>query len=374
MPQKQQLSFDNILARGQALYDKGDMEQALIYASKAYQIDPTSEKAALLLGYANLGNAGIQPFDLILKMISSGEKDSNSEEEANLAEDDSNPLNKLKDVIGITEEELSLLGTIDDTFPEYPVIIPICADEARYLIEKLSYLNQAILVICPLVDPTIRLAADNRHNCSDRQNPTLKNSAKAHLLWAMSHIAEALAFYSVLTVSTDSSSSKTNLEMRFEALKSSAIESPAELTNFLSQLDGLEQIILKTMPLGTECSPQYPQTQFAALVNDLVSASSGFNKMAGTPKSITSALEKATAKIQIIKSSSNDTAAAFQERNAAFKSDLTKKLSTSLSEKINQLGSQGQTLSQEQSAQVCSSYQTISGETTPSENTPSICK
>jgi hypothetical protein len=304
-PNSDREAFDATYANARALYDNKELVEAEKYAAKAHKLDQKSQKAALLLGFIYLGRAGVGPFQLVGKMLANGE--SESKKTSLVAEDGgggSSPLGGLTEVVGLTENEFSLMGELDESDKELPVIVPKCAGEARESVEKLSFVNKAIAVACPYVDPGAQLNNDSRHFCDLTEAKNI-NRASAHFLWAFSHLTEALAFYSVLTYSTGADTSKTNLEKRVAKLQSISVTDPSQLGSFLDQVSSLENTVSKVMPVTGECSKEYPQTQLVGLVNDMLSVNLAFARMAGVPKSITDSITKSMEKIEKIRSSSS---------------------------------------------------------------------
>jgi len=378
VPASHRSAFDASLSSAESSYDANDLDKAMGYAETAYSLDPNSEEAAILLGYIYLGKAGIGPFQLAAKMLDKGEKEKSASESESgaelLAEGSSNSeaLGSLKDVVGLTDAEFSLMGEVDEVDPDLPVIVPVCAGEARRAVEKLELINKAILVTCPFVDVEVRLDEDFRHDC-EQTSANIQNKAGSHFLWAFTHLTEALAFYSVLTYSTDSESSKSNLELRVAKVKEIDVTDPSQLGGFLTLVKSLEQTVSKVMPVGGSCSEEYPQTQLVGLVNDMIAVSAAFGRMAGIPESITKSVTDAMAKIEKIRSQSNETALG-DEQNKAFKGDLTKNIGKTLGSKIDELQANGQTFDAAQTASVCNAYGSITGDQEDADNKPSICQ
>ena len=114
----------------------------MVAAEAAVQQNPRSKEAATLLGYVYIGLVGFEPMQVIKKMSKS--QDSSGEETSSQegAENKDSPaesnggekgaatggLDKVKDIISVTEEDLLKLGEVDDSDPELPIIEPFCAD------------------------------------------------------------------------------------------------------------------------------------------------------------------------------------------------------------------------------------------------------
>ncbi|MDD1421224.1 hypothetical protein MEO40_19275 [Dolichospermum sp. ST_sed1] len=366
-PKNQKQTFDTLLVSARAKYDSGEYEEALIDGEMAYKLHPKSQQAAETLGYIHLALAGIAPFDLAKKMIgSSPKKDSSKSEKSSDSSDDA--LSRISNVLSLTEEDLSKLGTLDKTDASLPIMVPICAGEARERIEPIAHVNRAIEVICPFVSPGAKINSEPRHQCEKSKINNLK-SGKSNFLWAFAHLTEAIAFRKVLTYSTQKSGSKTNLEMRVDKIKSVKVDDPTQMDSFLKKMASLEATIAKIMPVDGKCSQNYPQTQFNALLNDLVSVNLAFANMPGVPEELTKSISKAMEKIEKIRNntrSSNSNAT-----NKALKGDLTKKIGDTLTAKINDISNSGKAISEEQKTKVCSTFKSITGD---SKDKPDICK
>ncbi|MBP6216995.1 MAG: hypothetical protein KA436_00240 [Oligoflexales bacterium] len=365
-PASHKLAFDVQLRMAKISYDKREFRKAYEYAVTAYNINPESEEASLTLGYIEISLAGLDTFSLIKKSSELSKK--KSQAESLLLADDSkqsgDDLSALSDLLGITDEEFALLGTRNEEDPEFPVIIPVCAEEARSTLERLQLTTHAIQVICPFVDEDVRLLGDYRHRCKPVSFNRQKKES-AHFLWVLSHILEAFAFQKVLNFSSHGQG-KSNLERRVEKLKDVDLSDPQNITQLVSNLSGIESLLQKVLPIAGACSEEFPTTQMTGMINDLLAISASATKLPGAPDSMSKALAKIGDKIKLAQDGAGNIPDIFSRRKA-LKSDFTKSIASTLKGKIESVD-QSQ-YSSEAQKKLCSSLGDISSGTTR----PSFC-
>ena len=373
-PNEQKEAFDVELALARAYFDSGDLDSALVHAEKAVKLDPGSELAAVVLGFTYLGLAELTPFGIVEAL---GDSDDEKESETSGSSDSdqsagSSPAAALGGIsaLELTEEEFSLLAVeVDLDDPTLPVIVPKCAAEARRDVLKLKLVNKAITVICPFVDPQTLVPSDSRHDCTPSEG-NRKRSAMSHLLWAFTHLIEALAFHSVVTYST-SGSDKTNLELRVQKIQDINVTDLSQLPAFVEKLENVTILIDRVMPVSGECSEAYPQTQLTGLINDLLSVSVAFSKIDGIPPSLTQSIRGSVGELERIKNSTSG-AAASQEQSRSIKADFTKQMSSIVAEKISE--ADVEEITPEQAASVCNSYSDISSGQADDSQVPELCR
>ncbi|MFK7873205.1 MAG: hypothetical protein AB8C84_08550 [Oligoflexales bacterium] len=363
-------AYDVYLTRARAAFNAGAYEEAQGFAEAAEQLNPGSEDAALLLGYVYLGLAGVAPFDILVGLAAQEEEEEASEESSDSSGEGSNEtLDKLKGAVAISDDEFALLGELNTSVSDLPVIVPICAGEARVVVEKLRLVNQAIALACPYVNEEARLAEDFRHECDAPIKPAQKSS-QANSLWAFAHLTEALAFHSVLTYSTIANAEdKTNLELRADRLKNTNVSDPREIAAYLSSVDELTEIVDKVMPVSGFCSESYPQAQFQAMINDLLSVSAAFKGLEGIPESLTESLDKSLEDIQDVRDNASGVDSSAQQASAA-RGDFTKDIAASVSEQIEEIPAGS--LTEDEKSDLCSSYEGLLGSGSDAEP-PSLC-
>lgn len=373
-PKDQWQAYDAQISLGQAYYDNGNFEKALFHAEKAYALND-SEQSAVLLGYAYLANAGITPFTLVEKLNVAGTESSGEEEEevddSSQSQEDSgsdDSLSLLNDIIGLSPDEFSLMGTVNYDIPELPIIEPSCAGKARSVVRKLELVNKAVSVICKFVDAQILLAEDRRHRCNSSEVGR-QHRAESHFLWAFAHLIEALIFNSVLTYNT-TGTSKSNLELRVNEIQDIKIESPQDITELVNSIDNLANTVDAVLQVTGFCSEEFPQTQLLAMVNDLISVSFAFSRMPGIPEGMTDTINSSIEKIRVVKESSQG-AAGTKEQAEAAKGDLTKSMSEVVGKALDQVKKSD--LPSGQVDEICGSYDRISGSQAKGKK-PSLCQ
>lgn len=381
----QQDAYDVHLSLAQAYYDDENIDEALKHAEKAIELNPFSENAAVLLGFVYLAKSGLMPFTLMEKMNKDEYKDkktqtekkstetTNANQEANANSDDqenedSGGLSTLGSIIGITEDEFTQLGTLNYDDPDLPIIEPVCAGKAREVVEKLKFMYRAIMAICPFVDEQVLIPGDERHACQ-RTEYFKTRTTETHFIWMFAHLVEALAFHSVVTYSTNDLG-KTNLELRVKKLEEIDVNNASDIPALIESLQGTVETIDKVLNIVGECSPEYPQTQLAALVNDLVSVSLAMGRMPGLPPSITTTLNQSIGKISEFKKKSAEISDS-RSKALSIKGQLTKGMAGVVGKAIDSIDSTD--FSQEQAEQACAAYEQITGGAKDDANKPSIC-
>lgn len=366
VPTEHKDTFRNSLDVAQALYDQGRLSEARVFAKRAFEMDPDSEEASIVLGYIDLSLAGGDPFALAKALIAA-EREKKKKKEDDAPTDGSDPatpaegntsdtLSSVKTAIGISNEELELLGTKDTTDPVYPVLIPRCVEDVRVEVARLEFVNEALRAICPFVDEDIRNETDYRQQCES--TPLVRAArAKAHFLWAFAHLTEALAFNSVLSYQNpDAADNKSNLELRVQKMQSADASSAAGITSLLDSMKSLETTVNAIFPAGGVCSETAPTSQLRATLNDMLAVDSGFSRIVGMPKNITASIKKSVDKIN------GDGGGSVGSKLASMKGDFTKKISGGLSAKIDQLAADPTNpLPDAQKDQICSILGSIGG-------------
>ena len=381
-------AYDVQVAIGQAYYDQGDFDTALKHAELAVGLNPDSEAAAVLLGYVYLAKAGITPFGLAGKLNAEEEPSNEEDEEGEQAEEEGaedssessessdevseggvsegsdeeggagagDALADLDGIIGLSEAEFSLMGTLNTDVPSLPVIEPVCAGVARQSVEKLIFMNRAISAICTFVDEEARLPEDARHRCKTNDKERTRR-AESHILWAFAHLTEAIAFYSVMTYNT-TGLSKSNLELRVQQLENIDFESLADIGGLINSIESLAVTVDRVLQITGFCSPEYPETQLISMINDLMSVSFAFSRLPGLPEKMTESINKSIEKIKQIRETTSGLEGT-QEQARAAKGDLTKKMTEVIGNAISKVNPND--FSDDQASDVCASYNSIKG-------------
>lgn len=366
-------TFDNLLASSQAAYDDGRFDDALSLAEQAFELDSNSEELSVLTGYIYLSKAGIGPFELAKNLVDSDDEESQSSSGA--SKDTSDMLGSLNDVIGLDPADQALIGTRDVSDPAYPVIVPKCAEQARSLVEKLTFVNKAVEYICPYVDSEAKVAGDLRHNC-DQTSVSRRLRDKAHFLWAFSHLTEAMAFNTVLLYKPNAARTggKSNLELRMLKISQMQADSATDLAALATAVQGLDKVIASILPTTPFCSSQWPTHQLKALLNDMYAVNAAFSVVPGIPKKVTNSIAKSMVQIEDVKKKTAGSKDAGTQQSQSLKGQFTKNVSKILDSKFTELDQKlGSDMSDSQKQDVqklCSSYTSIGG---GSGSQPALC-
>src|SRR5688572_1204471 len=93
-------SFEALLSKARAAYDRNELDDALKFSEKAYFMNMESERASILYGLVNLSLAGGDPFALAKAMILNNQKKAEDAPAAlALAGDTTDTLGSLKSVL-----------------------------------------------------------------------------------------------------------------------------------------------------------------------------------------------------------------------------------------------------------------------------------
>jgi hypothetical protein len=354
-PDAQRHSYENLLTAGRAAYDRGDLQRALKLVKEAHELDPDAEEAAILYGFVNLSLAHGDPYSLAGGLLQY-DKDKPA---------DVSPLTALRTVIGLTDAELLGMGKLDTTVPDLPVIVPACVETVRQTSERLRYLNEALVAVCPFVPVPSRVLYDVRQRCGPSQFIT-EDPFRALFLWAFAHLSEALAFNGVLTYTTaDPTGAKSNLEQRVAAAQKLDTTAPGNLDAVLSSFNSISTTLEAVMPVSGVCSPAAPTTQLVATLYDLLAVDLAFAAMPGIPARMTAAIHQAVDRIKGLQAQGG------QPDQKALKADLNKKISSAIASKIDEIQAKNaDKITPDVKAKACAAYASISaGVGTP----PALC-
>lgn len=358
-------TYANLVVSARAAYDRGDLQRALSLSKRAHEMDPDAEEAAILYGFVNLSLAHGDPYSLAGGLLKS-DKDKDKS-------DDTSPFTSLRTVIGLTDDELLAMGTLDSTPPDLPVIVPGCAENMRVASERLAYLDQAITAVCPFVPFTARALDDPRQRCS-LLTSVGESPFRALFLWAFSHLSEALAFNGVLTYGTaDPTGKKSNLELRVARVQEMDTTVAGNLGEVLTAFDSIRGTLEAVMPVTGTCSEAAPTTLLMATLNDMLAVDLAFASMPGVPAKMTKAIRAAVDRVRQLQASAQSSGGTAQGAQAkALKADLNKKISAAIAGKLDEIKEKNaDQLSSEQKTQACAAYASISaGVGTP----PSLCQ
>ena len=367
---KQKKDIVYLLERSQTFYDQGDFTTANTFAQEAYDIDPSYEASAVMLGFTHLALAGLDSFNLATSLM----KDDSS---ANLAEESQGgALDGLRGVIGLSQTDLNELTLADNKyvdeegnvvegapsegiFAELPVLLPKSAVEARLTNSvAVSNVHKAIVAVCPFVSleaKVIGSQGDIRHvsdYCETTDNERYL-SAKAHYLWAFSHLTEAIAFHSVVLFQTVGS--EPNLVQRSSVLDKAGGD---DIQGYIKNITDLATTIDIILPTDEERSKN---SMLTAMFNDLEATSLGFAQLAGIPESLTKSITDSLAEIKSQKEKlASSSGSANQQNSKALKENLTKGLKSALQTQITAKDAEG--IEEGEKEDMCKQYCQISTE------------
>jgi tetratricopeptide (TPR) repeat protein len=350
--------FDTLLALGRINYDQGNHDAARKYAEQAYTINPESEKGATLYAYVLLGQVGIDPFSMTKSLITKTSTSSTAATtttgtttKLDLAEASTNgaeALTKFSTLINIDEVDIKNMGDYESSdnkyFKDFPIFIPKKpnADGGPRSVNKtLINVVKAIKVICPFVSPDARIDGYDLHDCTSSDSD-LKTQAKSHFLWSLAHLAEALAFNSVLLYDggdgkaaalAEADAPETGVFKRVSALDQTKF-SGTEIADYVDAVVELKDNIQAIFDTSSD-------SMLFSTLSDLTAVSLGFAAMPGIPDSVTKSIK---AGLQTIKdlgeklSSSADSALGAQTE--ALRLQMNKSVNTKLKKSISVFNNQ----------------------------------
>jgi hypothetical protein len=357
--EEDRFAFDPALDSASALYDSGDYIQAAAYARAAYLQNPKSERAVDILAHSLIGQVGLDPIALTQGLMG---KKQDADSEASSSANTADPsLSFLQEAIGIEESMLLEMGTLDSSDPDYPLLLPNCAEEIRDGVEKAMLIDEAIFVLCPFVDSSTRSSLDYRHTCDSLELEGRSRQAKLHFVWGLSHLAESVLFQALMQYSPGASEGQTdsNLANRAKRLEAMETQTPAQVEAAILYMEQLNEALAAIFPARSRCE----QSTMAGSYVDLTSAAAAFGAISGLPKKILQPVEKAVAKLDAY-SQSAESAGDAAQKSSSVRAAAKEKLKSSLSAKVAQMKEEG-VASGEQMEQLCSLYSSISGETLP---------
>ncbi len=357
---------DTLLALGQLAYDKGDFEKAVSYGRELYEFNPKSERAAQLLAFSRLGEAGVSVFNIARKLA----KSVTTESATSLA-----ILDQIGAIFGVNDDIISMMATSDglDTdkstskyFAGLPVYLPKLPGNSKDMasvrasVPILAALSEAIMIICPFVDESLVKGAysksgDERYNCA--KNDTYQEvKAQSYVAWAMAHIVETAVFDLVLLYTPSS----TSLHL---AAKSKASGSSAQLdNNLIKRVAKLQEETsssnLKLADIGSYTAAVVKlkesfdavfdvtdKSMLSQAIADLYLVADGFKLIPGMPADVTNAIdsalsdiEKTAAAIKQVGDVQATTQAFAQELNSTIAKNLSKASSTYLDSLVTKVG------------------------------------
>ncbi len=369
LSETQKNAIDQKLLKAQYEYDQGNNEEAIKLANEILKINPYEEKTLVLKSYSYLAMAGLDAFSLSKNLIeqSDSKKTSSSTSTTTSTSTSSTPtgdttsdnLNSLSSVIGMDEVAIARLGTASEV-QSTKIYLPMSRTEARAVVEGITYfIDQAVETLCPIIpvsaakDSTI----DPRHDCVASPLP-VQSSAQPHFAWALAHLGEAIAFYTVVLYDdgkTDASGKAlgTNLQR-----VSGTAASITDISQFLSTLQSITSTIEAIFPTGDKAA----DSMLNAMFNDMEFTGQAFGQIAGLPDSVTESITKSIdnlrSKINSIAKTSDASQASASDQNAGIRNALTTGIADKLDDKIKAISNATQ------KDQACTEYKKITTDAT----------
>jgi hypothetical protein len=352
---EQKKAQDQLRIQAQYEYDQGNNDKALEITDEILKLNPYEEKTLILRSYAFLSKAGLDAFSLSKNLIDQADNKDSSNTTGDATSDN---LNQLASVIGLSKDDFDELGTADDTTGT-TIYIPKSRTEARAsLSEIISNIGRAVEALCPIIQAGAPKDStkDPRHDC-ETSPMELQGRAQSHFAWALAHLGEAIAFYTVVlyddgTLGADGKPLGANLQR-----VSSSLNPKGDVGKFLTDLTALTNAINKIFPTGDAAAAD---SMLNAMFNNMKITSLSFAAMGGVPDSVTKSIDDSIvnleAKIAKISSSTDSGASSdAAKQNAAVRNALTTQMADQLDNKIGELP-------QDKQKQACDLYKSINSD------------
>lgn len=400
---------DSLLVRARAAYDRGSFTEAATLAEGALRQDSQNESGAIILGYISLAQGGMDSFSLLEKLISLGKSGTNLaavpekltghwEVDLDLmsdaiAKDAAMPqeeigtepkaatssltgtMDKMKSLVSLTDADRANLSSAytDGTtygkafYADYPLVNPQPVNAAlRGSVPLLTYMNRIPSYLCGFVEDSVRDVDDPRDSattCPTSDRRTSKRKGSIHLIWAFSHIGEALAFYNILNYSSGiSATAKTsNLEGRVALYKSkSSFPNLGNMVDASTDLIGSIDTIFPSAVSGSI-------SQLSATLSAMNSASQAFAAMSSSTSSISKGISTSMTALKTTAGSISGVSDSAKQQGA-LKGQFTSSAVTALSAQIlAQYPSAGSAPSD-----LCAKFTALAGNT-PGVTKPTSC-
>lgn len=336
-------TIDQLLNNAEYAYDQGNFEKALTLAKKAHEINP-GERSSIVMGYSNLSLAGLDIFQLTKRMTDE-QTDNNSGDSQT-----SKLFSLLASAMGITDADFEAMS--EKSFPGDPIVYqPKTATEARAGgVSSIRFFSDAIESLCPFVAAAAKQESDSRHDCETSGDSS--NLSSATFAWALSHLGEAITFYSLIFY-TSEGETKPNLIARADGLS----QYQSDPVTYLEKVQELSSIIEAILPTDAELAES---SMLNAIFSDLQSTNLAL-EASGAPKSITKSVTKVISEIQ----GSISDFSSVTESNQAIKNKFTKSISKSIASQISSVDTDG--INNEE---LCTAFQSINSD---SANLPEGC-
>ncbi len=347
----QKEAIDQLLIEARYEYDKGNVDEALELAEKAYTINPYGEETLILKANIYLSQAGLDAFGIADRLINDDEGKSQEGDKTASA------FSALADIMNLSTTDYDAMADssqVDGT--TIKILYPRSAVDARERGSPvLTTINDAIATLCPLIQDSAKMATDTRHQCE--KSPNIQKLAKSHFAWSLAHLGEAIAFYTVVLFDNDNGT--PNIQDAINGVDRNNIAA------LVSRLSTVTTAINSIFPTGATAE----SSMLNAMFNNLDTTNKGFSTIAGIPESVTKkvsdAISNLKTKVSSIGSQGSGTDAVASKQNEALRNSLTTGMSTQLKSKIEAANN----LSDQDKIKACCAYRAINSQAP----TPSNC-
>ena len=365
---------DVLLQRAQVEYDRGNLASAENHAKEAYNINSNNKDAALQLANINIAKAKLSLLDIAGKISKRLTVDSGTTSNTQAVD----VLGVLGDVVGITDGDYALLGTVRDNtdpvitpFDKLDVVEPLAPgshtnpSSPRYKVEVLRRLGEAIAYLCPYVPESVTQGStDSRDLCSKVSGSTSVNQAQVLFAFGMAHLFEAVFFNDVLmysnaetnTTTGSSAISNSNLFQRVKAIENIQF-SISTATTYLAAVKEVVRNITSIFNSGDTSSMLTATMIDIRLTQQSLTAIEGFpTNLLAKIKDVQTTLDAAVAKAG--QSSSNITNQT-KALNDQLSATVIAKLNASITKYIASVPAGQSSTAQVQA--ICDQYKSITG-------------
>lgn len=347
----QKEAIDQLLIEARYEYDKGNVDEALNLAEKAYSINPLGEETLILKANIYLSQAGLDAFGIADRLIDD-QAGSNPE-----GDKTASAFQALADIMNLSTVDFDAMADssqVEGTTIKilYPRSAPDARDGGSPV---LATINQAISTLCPLIQDSAKTVGDVRHQCE--KSPDIQKIAKSHFAWSLAHLGEAIAFYTVVLYDNDNG--VPNIQDALNGVDRN------DVAALITRLTTVTTAINSIFPTGATAESSMLNAMFA----DLDTTNKGFAAIVGIPESVTKKVSDAITnlknKVSNIGSQSSAPNAAASKQNEALRNSLTSGMSTQLKTKIEAANN----LNEPDRIKACCAYRSINSQAA----TPSNC-
>ncbi|MBC7658622.1 MAG: hypothetical protein H7249_02850 [Chitinophagaceae bacterium] len=362
----QQNSIDSLMEEAQYEYDKGRYDSALSLTDKALHINPNSESPAILKSYVYLSKAGLDGINISKKLIDAKGTTATTTPTTTAAttttvaktgDTTTDNFNVFKSVLHLGPTDFEAMGTPHTIgAAALTIYLPKSATAARAgNSNTLSYLNQAIATLCPLIPSSANPANDTdaRHACTKNFNSS-GSTGRGNFAWALAHLGEAISFYSVVLYDSNGDGIPN-----IQAAIPTETLTQANASTFIATINTLNNAINAIFPTDPVAAAD---SMLNGLFKDLETASTALAAIPGIPPEVSASVQKSITDLNTKINAINTTANSQTAQNEALKNSLTTGVSKTLASKIE--SNDFKTLNTTQQKQACCVYRNMNATAT----------